>query len=926
MNSQSNGREGKKMRRAAPAARPEICFVTVEFHGLFRNGGIGTANTALALAMAAQGYGVTVAIANADATGPRLEMGDFATLKAHYAGLGICLDYVPPCAGLPRAFDDAMLASWSVYEYLRDKNFTAVLFNDNGGHGYYTLLAKRMGVFAPAPHLFVVAHGPLDWVAELNAQEYFYKALQIAFLEARSAALADTLVSPSRYLLDWMRGRGWIAPGHGVVVQNLVGTPARDVPRALQPVRELIFFGRQEIRKGIDLFCDALDELVAQGVALGDVRVTFLGKFSLAGPLHSGVYIGERARHWPMPVRILTECGQEEALAYLRAPGRLAVIPSRAENSPCVVAECLLQGILFLATDRGGTAELVVPGDREACLFEPAPGVLAGRLAGCLRDGQRPARLAIAQAEVLAQWRDMLRAAQPGPAAGTQGRGRVAISVCLAGDASAAFAACLASVRAQQAAPLEILVAPFVPMPAPDGVVVVKGAFASRAAARNAAAAKARGSHLLFIDEQRATLRVEAIATLLEAARSGADVMTCMRGPEVGADGELPVLPIGGCVERGLEINCYGEGAFAVRRESFGAGLPEDGPDSAAAWRFFARNVVAGKVLELVPAPLVNLGEPTAAVGDGAVLVEELRYLMEDLADLPLRQLARLTECAARIAPRRQALLERLASEMTGPAGEAVRQLRRVSPNSRQARKHFLAYCSGVGLTTLAQDYARDNDPGLLSLAVAPGPEPAPAAAVVAPPPPPAPVQVEVPAPPPEPVPPAAVPAAAAPRKPFRLPMSLLEDAEVLTDTSGLDFAVFHPGPPVLLHPVAGRLSIVRVPGLLPPGAAGLSCVVSVADPRAHPIEFALWAYPAGAGPDRAELPAPAVPRSPWLRVGEAHVRKEVRLALPAPSTVPLDIYLATAVPGQHNAYFCHAHWHEFFMVPAGAAALAPAR
>ena len=36
--------------------RKRICLVTVEFHGLFKNGGIGTANTALALALAAEGF------------------------------------------------------------------------------------------------------------------------------------------------------------------------------------------------------------------------------------------------------------------------------------------------------------------------------------------------------------------------------------------------------------------------------------------------------------------------------------------------------------------------------------------------------------------------------------------------------------------------------------------------------------------------------------------------------------------------------------------------------------------------------------------------------------------------------------------------------------------------------------------------------
>jgi hypothetical protein len=38
----------------SPSGREKrrVCIVTAEFHGLFKNGGIGTANTGLALALA----------------------------------------------------------------------------------------------------------------------------------------------------------------------------------------------------------------------------------------------------------------------------------------------------------------------------------------------------------------------------------------------------------------------------------------------------------------------------------------------------------------------------------------------------------------------------------------------------------------------------------------------------------------------------------------------------------------------------------------------------------------------------------------------------------------------------------------------------------------------------------------------------------
>src|SRR5579862_6843914 len=92
--------ESEKLNGSGGAApqlrRRKVCFVTIEFHGLFKNGGIGTANTALAIALAKVGFDVTVAIANSDESGPRLAVGDFADLRVQWGRRGITLDYVRP--------------------------------------------------------------------------------------------------------------------------------------------------------------------------------------------------------------------------------------------------------------------------------------------------------------------------------------------------------------------------------------------------------------------------------------------------------------------------------------------------------------------------------------------------------------------------------------------------------------------------------------------------------------------------------------------------------------------------------------------------------------------------------------------------------------------------------------------------------------
>ena len=146
-----------------------VCLVTTEFHGLFKNGGIGTANTGLAMMLAATGHEVTVAYVDPGAWATLGQNESFLAQRAHWRERGIFLDFVPRWPRLKATVDDFCWAV-SVLEYLRARRFDVVLFNECGGQGYFALLAKRAGVFPEAPRMIVVTHGASDWARELNAQ------------------------------------------------------------------------------------------------------------------------------------------------------------------------------------------------------------------------------------------------------------------------------------------------------------------------------------------------------------------------------------------------------------------------------------------------------------------------------------------------------------------------------------------------------------------------------------------------------------------------------------------------------------------------------------------------------------------------------------------------------------------------------------
>ena len=135
---------------AEPLCRLRICLVTAEFHGLFKNGGIGTANTGLALELAAAGHEVAVAY---------VEPGDLGVCcppaKAFLAppapiggSAGSILDVVPrwatPKGQRSRIFAGAFRSS-NICAHVR---FDVVLFNECGGQGYYSLCSPS------APALF----------------------------------------------------------------------------------------------------------------------------------------------------------------------------------------------------------------------------------------------------------------------------------------------------------------------------------------------------------------------------------------------------------------------------------------------------------------------------------------------------------------------------------------------------------------------------------------------------------------------------------------------------------------------------------------------------------------------------------------------------------------------------------------------------
>ncbi|MGN2242001.1 glycosyltransferase [Frateuria sp. GZRR33] len=619
----------------AAATGPRILIVTPDILGPIRNGGIGTAFHALAVTLAQAGRAVTILYTlgqhNEDGAG-------IARWEAYYARQGI--RFIPATLehGEPRL--DAPHHCWRAYRvYLWMKahqaQFDIAYFPEWKGESYYASQAKRLGLGFASLTIAVVTHSSTTWAESGNyVLPRQFDDLVLEYLERRSTEMADVVISPSQYMFDWMAQRGWQinAPTH--VIQNLM--PAEAIadehaePGAFA-VTEWVFFGRLERRKGLHIFLDALRRVPPK--LRERVRVTFLGKAVQTADFDSFALIAEKTADWPQPPQILTDRDRDQALDYLRQPGRVAVIASLVENSPYTVLECVLARIPFVAADVGGIAELVHPQDRERALFKPTPTGLAQTLVQ-LESGRysppRPAQPATATRDRwLALQDELAAAAKAGAEAEAPSADGPHISVCLVHyDRPHLLAQALDSLRQQTYRHFDVVLVDD-GSPSPEAKQYLDGlreefawrgwtlhrqANAYLGAARNAAVRLARGEYVLFMDDDNLAKPDELAVFAHAAAHSGADILTTVS--DVFRDdenaGRPPArsrelwIPLGNAAGLGVFRNVFGDANALVRRSLFErlGGFTEDYGVGHEDWEFFARATLAGADLQLVPEPL----------------------------------------------------------------------------------------------------------------------------------------------------------------------------------------------------------------------------------------------------------------------------------------------------------------------------------
>ena len=601
-----------------------VTLVANEIRGFRPAGGLGTATTYLALALARMGHSVEILLGmhSPGAIDPHWE--------SVYRSAGVRLRPVPD-SDEPVEPPNFVLAH-KVGLALRSDPPDVVVVHDLGGPAYTALRLRQAGI-ACANTLFVVfCHGTRRYAMDLAGRvrvKDLRHVLAVAVNEQASVELADVVVSPSQYLVDWMRGQGWRLPERTLVIPYLTQASATGEPVERRPVIEgqrverLVFFGRLDERKGLKLFAAGLNALEPH--LLHGVEVEFLGKTSATWTRAriEALLAGETKRALRQ-VSFSTELDQHEALARLRRRGTLAVMPSLQENSPNAVYECLEHGIPFVASDVGGVSELIASDDHDRVLFEPTAAGVEAVLrrvlsAGCVPRPAEPAR-SIETAYV--QWEEVIETRpQPQPDV-TDGPVDV---VVVRRSSGGNVARCVAALERQRYRDFQVTI----------------GEGSSVAAARQAGLDKGSAPYVLFLDSDDIP-DPELLATLLRAqATSGADVVSC--GLRVHTEDGQATLHFFGGRPGGLGALTNQYGSVALYRRRALDRLAGDYPaDADPEWPLLARLAARGAQIVSVPTPLVMRTARPATIethrADALLAVEQLEQALPP----PLRATARL--------------------------------------------------------------------------------------------------------------------------------------------------------------------------------------------------------------------------------------------------------------------------------------------
>jgi glycosyltransferase involved in cell wall biosynthesis len=372
-----------------------VVIVTPELWGLTtENGGISTSVFHLARLLRSNGDRVTILAGIAkDAitsepwagryreAGVEVRVAAAATRRSDSAPIGLEFPF--------RRISEAVAD-----ELPRDAD--VVYFQDWSALGYETLRRRMRDPRIRWPIVVSVLRGSSVWAEERADGNRDADALEGGLAEAEGFAVehSDFVVAPSRSYREHYVDQGGRLPSKGRtrLLRHPwlpLGASAEGAVPPAPAFRRIVFFGRLEYRKGIDLFLDSLATLAARSGLLRDLdEVLFLGREGRHGRGRVE-RIASELTGLGLASRFVVDLDSWEALGLLSelVADSLVVHPSLRENFPNAVLEAsLVPGLNAVYSDVGGVGEML--GDKaRAQVFSPDVESLAATIEAWLDHG-----------------------------------------------------------------------------------------------------------------------------------------------------------------------------------------------------------------------------------------------------------------------------------------------------------------------------------------------------------------------------------------------------------------------------------------------------------------------------------------------------------------------------------------------------------
>ena len=614
------------------------CIVTPDLSGPDKNGGIGTYAYHLAafLSMEMQ-EGVEILLTSGLSKEGLIHWKQY--FKSNFA---VTLTHA---GELPETFHGrvdcgsaAHNLSTKIDLYLRRGDYQFVHFQDWLGLGFVAMQAKRAGLAYQCTTLTLTMHSNTEWFGEGGRHLYSegLDNLLAEYSERYCVEHADLLLSPSQYMFKWAEEHHWKLADNREVVRNLSRTGER--PAHWEDFYEwkpekLIFFGRLETRKGLDLFLKTLRLMSKEGTLACVKKVVFLGRvWQLNGLPADEAIANFFADEIPaQEFELITNFDHLRAMEYLdnERHRSLIVLPSLSDNYPYTVLECLDMSLRFIASRVGGIPEMV----EDSVLFDLWPASMAGSILSAFREAQALPVSLYSLENTKSHLRDVMARNAPKitgrsgsledmRSSGDQAAPDTTICITyynygktlpdllrsLQGQTDRNFTAVIVndgSTDAYSNRVFEELKEEYKPL----GWSFVHKANGGIGHSRNYAASLAETPYIIFMDADNVAHH-RMVEVYRNAIRRGAaDCLTCYmlafpekKHPDQGQF-EYCYTPYGPCLEAAIYFNVFGDANCIVKRESFlrVGGFNEDRHTSFEDYEFFGKLVVAGFKMDVVP-------------------------------------------------------------------------------------------------------------------------------------------------------------------------------------------------------------------------------------------------------------------------------------------------------------------------------------